>query len=509
MGYGLTEMARIIVGNLHQTWLYRAIEGWCRKDALELREELGLGNFSITSSDPIDMYREVKLHLLSKTFHDNDTLKFLMDAPRWAGFSLNKDDFKSGQQIIGAAKEEAIALLWLMAIPKLIVSPTDLPEEYPVDGIKQFVRSLMASEESRSSLVSYMIDAMEDRGIPDIVFTPSPIGKGYTIDDSMRTARLQSLLAMVIMRATGCDFDLDQVFTLNESEMVEETTAYIVATQAKAMLKNQIAGGEGLRPFDWPLIGNPMICSRLFTTLNVLKNYASRITTSSMYSTESDGTRIPWNKREFISFLLREISDHYSEIYRIRHGKSENPELELFIELLTGENIEISARLEKAEDPGSVLFQELNDYRQKAKVGERPKISPERRFRVVLSSLKQSVIDETFEEVSTEEIIDQVIDAFDAIVEVVERHKLALDEESERFAQALCFETAIRILQLLGRGDALMDLPWVSRFIAEESARSDITIGDIEKLDEEHRIQRIVSAYAGGLTYLILQGSRA
>ena len=70
-------------------------------------------------------------------------------------------------------------------------------------------------------------------------------------------------------------------------------------------------------------------------------------------------------------------------------------------------------------------------------MGERPKISPERRFRVVLSSLKQSVIDETFEEVSTEEIIDQVIDAFDAIVEVVERHKLALDEESERFAQAL------------------------------------------------------------------------
>ena len=508
MGSELLDMTKTIVGNLHQTWLYRAIEGWCRKDALELREELGLGTFSITSSDPIEMYQKVKLHLLSKTFHDDDTLKFLMDAPRWAGFSLDKEEFQSGQQIIGAAKDEAIALLWLMAIPKLVVSPTDTPEEYPVDGIKQFVRSLMISESTRDELVGHIIDAMEHRGILDIVFTPSPIGKGYVIDESMRSQRLQSLLAMVIMKATGCDFDIDQVFTLNQDQIVEETTAYIVAMQAKAMLRNQITGGEGLRPFDWPLIGNPMIASRLFTTLNVLRQYASRITTCSKYSTESEGVRNPWNKREFISFLLQEITDHYSEIYRIRHGRSENPELELFIELLSGENIDIASRLETADDPGATLFEEMNNYKQKAKVGEKPKITPERKFRVLLSSLKQSVADETLNVISTEEIIDQVIEAFDAIVEIVERNESALGEESERFAQALCFETAIRILQLLERGDALMDLPWVSRFIAEESTRSDITTGDMERLNEEHRIQRIVSAYAGGLTYLILQGSR-
>ncbi len=109
------------------------------------------------------------------------------------------------------------------------------------------------------------------------------------------------------------------------------------------------------------------------------------------------------------------------------------------------------------------------------------------------------------EDISQETIIDKVNDAFYAIDKVVESHVDSLGDESERFTQALCFETSYRILQLLDLGDALMDIPWVSRFIAEESARSDISFGDLSKLDDEYRIQRIVSSYAGGVTYLILQ----
>jgi hypothetical protein len=505
MSSDLGAMARAIVDNVHQTWLYRAIEGWCRKDALELREELGLASFSITSSDPLKMYQTVKRHLLSKTFHHDETLQFLMDAPHWVGFTLDKNEFQSGQQIINAAKNEAIALLWLMAIPKLIISPTIMPEEYPIDCIMQFIGDLMKSDESRDSLVKHMSNAMESRGIHDIVFEPNPIGRGYAIDETMKAQRLSSLIAMVIMRSTKYPFDIDQVFPLNEEQMVEETAAYIASMQAKTMLKNQITGGAIQRPFDWPLIGNPKICSRLFKTLDVLKHYASKITTCSLYSSEIAGESIPWGQREFISFLLHELTDNYSEIHRIRHGKSKNSELDHFIKLLTGENIEIAERLAQEYDPGPALFEELKDYKQKAKIGEKPRITPERRFRIILASLKQTVSDETMEEMASDEIIDQIIEVFDAIIEVVEGHTRSLGEESERFAQALCFETAYRILQLLNVGDALMDLPWVSRFIAEESARSDITIGDIDHLDEEHRIRRIVSAYAGGLTYLILQ----
>lgn len=505
MSLDLANMTRSIVENLHQTWLYRAIEGWCRKDALELREELNLASFSITTSDPVEMYQKVKKHLLSKAFHDDETLQFLMDAPRWVGFNLDKEEFQSGQQVIGAARNEAIALLWLMAIPKLIVKPTFLPEEYPVDGIRTFINSLMFSDKSRDLLVHHMSKAMESRGIHDIVFEPNPIGKGYTIDDTMRTQRHRSLLALMIMRSAKHTYNLDKIFTLDLDQFVEETSAYIITMQAKSMLKNQITGGAVLRPFDWPLIGNPKVCNGLFSTLNILQQTASEMITCSTYTHETTEEMTPWTRRDFILFLLKEITEHYSEVHRIRHGKSKNIELDLFITLLSGENNKIAERLLTANDPGTALFEELNEYKQKAKSGEKPQITPERRFRMILSSLKQQVSDDKLEEVSSDEVVDQINDAFDAIIDVVERHQKTLGDESERFAQALCFETAYRILQLLDVGDALMDLPWVSRFVAEESARSDISIGEMRNLDDEHRIKRIVSAYAGGLTYLILQ----
>ncbi len=507
MSSDLLNATKSIVDNLHQTWLYRAIEELCRKDALELREELDLASFSITTSDTIERYNMVKKHLLSKRFHDDATLEFLMDAPRWAGFALDEDEFQSGQQVIGAARTEVIALLWLMAIPRLIISPIMAPKEYPIEGIKQFISDLMTSDESRALLVNYISKAMESRGIHDVVFEPNPIGKGYIIDDALRLQRIQSLLAMIMMHSTKYPFDIDRIFALDEKEIIDETTAYIVSMHAKSMLKTQINGAGVQRPFDWPLIGNPKICSNLFTTLDVLKQSAQRMTTCSKYSSETAQGWIPWGKREFTSFLLNEITEYYSEIHRLRYGKSKNIELDLFIKLLTLENNEIAERIFETDDFGSRLFAELNKYKQKAKSGEQPQITPERRFRVILSNLKQRVSEEVLAVISSEEVIDQVIEPFDAIVDVVESHKKSFGEESERFTQALCFETAYRILKLLNIGGAIMDLPWVSRFIAEESARSYISTGEISNLDDEHRIRRIVSAYAGGLTYLVLQYS--
>ncbi len=502
-GWKLTTKS--IVENLSQTWLYRTIEEWSRKDALEIREELGLGSFSVTSSDPVVRYTNIKQHILSKTIHDEESLEFLMRVPNWVGFNLDKEEFHSGQQVIGAAREEAIAMLWLMALPKIIISPTILPEEYSTGGIHEFIERMLSSDESRTNLIEQMSTEMENRGIPDIVFEPNPLGRGYTIDESIKEQRLRALIALVIMKSSGFPFDLDQVFVLNDKEIIAETTAFIVTMHAKRTLNNQITGERVRRFFDWPLIGNPKICSRLFMTLDVLAKSATRMSTCSMFSSETDGDRKKWSDLDFITFLIQEIINHYTETMRVRYGKGQNRELTLFLDLLGSEKREIAERLIESNDVGKDLFEELSEYKQRAKTGEKPKISPERRFGVVLSSLKQSLADEELENNSQETIIDQVNDAFYAIGKIVESHLDSLGDESERFTQALCFETSYRIIQLLDLGDTLMDLPWVSRFIAEESARSDISSGDLSNLDDEFRIRRIVSSYAGGVTYLILQ----
>ncbi len=494
-----------IVENLSQTWLYRTIEEWSRKDALEIREELGLGSFSVTSSDPVDRYTNIKQHILSKTIHDEETLEFLMRVPNWVGFNLDEKEFHSGQQVIGAAREEAIAMLWLMAFPKIIISPTILPEEYSTGGIHEFIERMLSSDESRTNLMEQMSTDMENRGIPDIVFEPNPLGRGYTIDESIKEQRLRALIALVIMKSSGFPFDIDQVFVLNDKEIIEETTAYIVSMHTKRTLKNQIKGEGVRRFFDWPLVGNPKNCGRLFVTLDVLARSAARMSSCSMFSSETNGDRKTWSDLDFITFLIQEIVNHYTETMRVRYGKGKNRELALFLDFLSSEKREIAERLLESNDIGKDLFEELSEYKQRARTGEKPKISPERRFGVVLSSLKQSLEDEKLENISQDTIIDQVNDAFNAIGKVVESHLDSLGDESERFTQALCFETSYRILQLLDLGGALMDIPWVSRFIAEESARSDISSGDLSKLDDEYRIRRIVSSYAGGVTYLILQ----
>ena len=67
------------------------------------------------------------------------------------------------------------------------------------------------------------------------------------------------------------------------------------------------------------------------------------------------------------------------------------------------------------------------------------------------------------------------------------------------------FETCFQILTFMGGGEFLLDLPWVSRYIAEESVNAYSMMGIFDTLTEEHRVERIAAAYMGGLVYLILQ----
>ena len=505
----LADITRTVVENLSKTLLYQTIEEWSRKTAFDIREELSLASFSVTSSDSVKMYQDIKKHILSQTFHDEETLTFLMEVPRWVGYKLDADEFQSSQQVIGSAKDEAVSLLWLMAIPRSMIDPLAAPEDIASEAVRVFMRDLISSEKSRSRLASAMTDEMEKRGIPDIVFQSNPMGKGYQIDDAMEAQRLRALIALVLMKASGCPFDLDEVFALSEERLIEETTSYVITMHAKTALKTKITGGGIRKPFDWPLIGNLAVYGNLFSTLEVLRQSAGRMNTCSLFKTETEGELRMWSESDFLSYIVQEIADHYNDTLRARHGKGKNRELSMFIDILQGERKEIAQRLAGSGDRAAALAVELSILSQRARTGEKPQISPERRFGVVLSSLKQRLEDVSLEDIHTEELVDKVNDVFDAIVGVVEHHKESLGDESERFTQALCFETSYRLLQLLNVGDAIMDLPWVSRFIAEESARTDIASGEISHLDDEHRIRRIVSAYSGGVTYLVLQATSA
>ena len=148
------------------------------------------------------------------------------------------------------------------------------------------------------------------------------------------------------------------------------------------------------------------------------------------------------------------------------------------------------------------------ECKRRARIGEKPQITPERRFRVVLSTLKQSLEDVQSKDFPLEEIVDQIAITFDAIPDLISKHKEALGTEVDKFTEELCFDVSFRILDLLDLGGYLSDLPWVTRFIAEESTMIDISKGEINELREEQRTKRIVSAFAGSVAFLVMQARK-
>ncbi|MGY5880149.1 MAG: hypothetical protein RTV31_07860 [Candidatus Thorarchaeota archaeon] len=499
----LVSAARTITGNLHQSYLYRILTEWYEQDTLQIREDLGIESYSETVSNSTELFEKVRKHIFSKAFQDTDTVKFLMDIPNWVGFRLDDEIIDTGEQAIKAAKQSALATIWLMLIPRVLISHIVLPEEYADQGIDVVVNKLLKSDESRRELDETMSSELDSRGFGAGFFNISDIVRGFRIDDAKRSERMRALYSLILMKATDCPFNLDQVFTLSEENLMRETEAYIITMHTQNSLNNKIKGSSTSRPFEWPLVGTNRVFAGIMNTLDVMSKYSSRMTTCSLFKKSVKGETSPWTESEFISFILDEIADYYADSLRTRLGRNE--EFKRFIDILKGENIEIASRVMESSDKSGSLHEELSECKRRARVGEKAQISPERRLRVVLSTLKQSLDESQASVVSSEEILDQVAKAFDAILQVIKKHEDSLSNDIDKFTEELCFETSFRILDLLGLGKHLPDLPWIARFIAEESTMIDISSGEITELRDSQRVKRIVYAFAGGVAFLVLQ----
>jgi hypothetical protein len=371
--------------------------------------------------------------------------------------------------------------------------------------LETLIESLLVSDESRANLSRVISFELINRGFIEEYFDITGIDCGFSIDDSMRRSRLRAIFALLLMKASDCPFDLDKVFNLPEHRLIEETTLYIMTKQAMVSLSYQVSGSGSSRPFDWPLVGTARVFSRLILTLDVLRRCASRMTTCYLFTSISQGKQQIWTESEFMSFLIKEITNSYGEQLRNRSGKVKDEELDSFIDILNGENTDITNRVMESDDRALQLYDEISDCKRRARIGEKPQISPERRFRVVLSNLKQRLTGAGFNAFAVDELIEEIVEAFDAISELIEKHIDSLGSQVDKFTEELCFETSFRILEILNLGGSLSDLPWISRFIAEEATRTNITQGDMGSLEEQHRMKRIIAAFAGGVAYLVLQ----
>lgn len=497
----LSEIASSIVSNIHQSSVFRVISEFQKKDALDLLHDLGISSFSESTDDSFDLLESVKRHILEVAFDDKGLVEFLMHVEYWAGFKPNKGYLKTEEQAILAGKRNALAILWITILPKICASPTILPSEIEKQGLEVVTEKLLRSEASRAELNRVISLELMNRGFVEEYFDISGIDSGFSISGNIKDNRIRALIALIIMKVSGCPFDLDKVFYLSDEKLVEETTLYIITMQTMNSLSFQISGSGLSRPFDWPLVGTARVFSRLISTLDVLRRAASRMSTCSLFAPEGK----VWTEWEFISYLIRSITDYYTETSREKSNKGKDKELGAFIDIVNGENVEITTRIMESTDRPSQLYEELSDCKRRAMVGEKPQITPERRFRVVLSNMKQHLEDSQSSSFNADEVVEEIVNVYDAMAEVIEKHVESLGTQVDKFTEELCFETSFRILEILNLGASLGDLPWVSRFIAEEATRMSIERGNIDSLNERHRMKRIVSAFSSGVAYIVLQ----
>jgi len=431
-----------------------------------------------------------------------------MNIPEWVGFRVDTGSIETGEQVIQTARQSVLAQIWVTLIPNVSIGHTIIPEEFENQGVGTLVEYILRSDETRKILETAIDSELESRGLGKDFFNISDIMMGYKIADTSRNERLRTLLGLILMKTTDCPFDLDRVFTLDESAIVRETEAYIITMHAQNNLRSKIKGTSSVRPFEWPLIGSTRVFTGILSAIEVMRKYTSWMTTCSLYKTMVNGEYQTWTEYEFMLFILNEIADQYVDSIRVKSRKGKNEELERFIDILRGESQEITFRVMESYDKTGSLYEELLECKRRAKTGEKPQISPERRFRLVLSTLKQSLEYIHSKDVPTEEIVDQISIAFDAISGLISKHQDTLGSEVDKFTEELCFDLSFRILDLLDLGRYLSDLPWITRFIAEESTMIDISKGEISELSESNRTKRIVSAFAGSVTFLVMQARK-
>lgn len=431
-----------------------------------------------------------------------------MNIPEWVGFRVDTGSIETGEQVIQTARQSVLAQIWVTLIPNVSIGHTIIPEEFENQGVGTLVEYILRSDETRKILETAIDSELESRGLGKDFFNISDIIMGYKIADTSRNERLRTLLGLILMKTTDCPFDLDRVFTLDESSIIRETEAYIITMHAQNNLRSKIKGTSSVRPFEWPLIGSTRVFTGILSAIEVMRKYTSWMTTCSLYKTMVNGEYQTWTEYEFMLFILNEIADQYVDSIRVKSRKGKNEELERFIDILRGESQEITFRVMESYDKTGSLYEELLECKRRAKTGEKPQISPERRFRLVLSTLKQSLEYIHSKDVPTEEIVDQISIAFDAISGLISKHQDTLGSEVDKFTEELCFDLSFRILDLLDLGRYLSDLPWITRFIAEESTMIDISKGEISELSESNRTKRIVSAFAGSVTFLVMQARK-
>ena len=502
----LDDIAKTIVENLQYSLIFKITQEIANEDIFVARQELDRMSDSELMSEPEVLYKEAKVHFINRAIDNKAITQKLVEIPDSMNLKLRFDKLGiMGEDIIELAKASSLITLLMYLIPRAVVGATILPRELRQQGVNEIVKQLLHSEESRKMVISAIEKETRNRKITTLNYENSSILEGYDIKPEDIERYTASTIALIIISSTELPYTQDEVLELPLKTLIRETTSYILTMHALNALKNAIVGTGGKKPFDWPITGDKKSCTQVLNLLDILRDISLSLRTCPIFAIELMSQKMKMGYEDYIVFFLNELLQYYEDTLRRKRGRGKNEKLKQFIEFVREEKRTIAKRILESSDKGAALAKELRDCKLKAKSDFRPDISPEERYMENLRSLDKILKIRLRNERFSSELIDELRPVFDSIGEVVKKNESDLKEDVYKFTDALCFQTCFQILEYIQLGENLIDLPWISRFIAEEAVRSSISSGKLEVLGEEYRTKRIIAAYLGGLSYLILQ----
>ncbi len=502
----IDDVVSTVVDNMRYSWKTRVIEEILEDDVRSLTEREELLRKPKDQAEYVGFYDYIKSSLLSRALNDDEQVEFLVNLPGWLGFKPRiPSDNMRGQEVVEAAVLASVSTLWIMMLPKNVVAMTAGPSELPAQPIEPFVRALLESRESRLRLQARIKHEIQLRNVDCPLFTISDALRGFDTDNEVTLGRIPHLIALLMMTATGLRVDFDRTLTMKLDDLSREVTGYILIYHVKTALKNAIGGYGARKPFAWPLIGSETACRHLATIAEIAYRLIEDLHFGRLLTEELAKLSEPPSLVNMFMYVLDEIDTHYDETLRARKGRGSNEDLKNFIDILRGNRRSLAVRLAEQKNRGSLLYEELQTIKKKAKSGWKPYVSPEKRYTDSLANLEMKIKVKSRTAGFEQALIDDLKLVFTAASEMIKQQQTFLEQDRDRFAEAIFSETAFQILEFLDLGGQVMELPWISRFIAEEAVDAYAKMGIYDVVSEENKIERMKSAYMGGLAYLILQ----
>ncbi|TXT55970.1 MAG: hypothetical protein BAJATHORv1_30354 [Candidatus Thorarchaeota archaeon] len=505
----LTNLARTIGSNLQYSFIYRVIQEISRTDSYTLRQKVQKKLGSEEAMTPIAVFESIREYYITRGINDESIAEQLLKIPKWIGYRpVFGNSGYAGDEVFIAAKNSALATLWLAAIPNVTVSRTALPGEYREQDVETLVSKIIHSPTTRREISLLLNIEFERRGMNPSDFAIEGILDGFEANSEISNNRRPILFSLFIMISTCLELDLDQILILDEKNLARQTASFIYAKQTMEFIRSTIQGSDKKTPFDWPIVGSRKICNHIFSYLDTLRDFATDAHACKTFETVFQDQSMKMTEIDFIMLLLDMICDHYEGIMESKKGRGKQEDLQNFIKFIRGERGRIAQEVIGSDERGVILYNQLQELKRRAKAGHKPYVSPEKKYRDSLNALELRVKMRRSGKTDGKELVKDVSPVFDAITEIINKNKDILREDTDQFTEALCFETCFRILEYLDLGHLIMDLPWVCRFIAEEAVKGYTMMGIYDVMSEEHRTERIVAAFMGGITYLVLQSNK-